>query len=59
MLDEKMNEYDKKFNESFPTYPLLMEKTEDEVIKIIDECLTKNKDVYELGYLEDDNGILY
>ena len=36
---------------AFPTIPLLMELGDEETIKIINDCIEKNKDVYDLGYL--------
>lgn len=44
--------YDQTFGQdTFPTIPLLMDIGDEETIKIINECVEKNKDVYELGYL--------
>lgn len=59
MLDEKMTEYAKKFDDGFPMIPLGWGRSEEEIIAIIDECLQKNKDVYDLGYVEDDSEIDY
>lgn len=53
MLKKKMAEYSEKFDDGFPMIPLGWGKSEDEVIKIIDECLRENKDVYEMGFLAD------
>lgn len=58
-LETKMQEYVKKFNDGFPTIPLARGRSDQEVIEIIDECLAKNKDVYELGYLSNDSDIDY
>ncbi len=44
-----MFEYEGKFKEVFPTIPLC--GNPDEAIKIIKDCLVKEKDVYEMGYL--------
>jgi hypothetical protein len=54
MLEQKMKEYTKRFNDGFPTIPLAWSRSDAELIKIIDECLAKGKDVYELGYVEDE-----
>lgn len=42
--------YEVKFGDMFPTFPM-MGYSEEEMIKIIEECIEKNKDVYDLGYL--------
>ena len=49
----KIDEYDKRFKGGFPSIPLCLSRPSDEVIKIIDDCLTQGKNVYELGYLPD------
>ena len=59
MLDEKMKEYAEKFGDMFPTIPLAWGRSTKEVIEIIDDCLEKGKDVYALGYVEDDTDIEY
>lgn len=59
MIDEKMMEYAKRFDDGFPMIPLGWGRTEQEVIEIIDECLKKGKDVYELGYVKDDLDVIY
>lgn len=43
--------YESKFKVSFPTIPILLQKTDEEVMEIISKCVSENKDVYELGYL--------
>lgn len=53
-LNEKIQIYENKIGEEFPTYPLVLERTEEEVIDIIDKCLEKGKNVYELKYLKED-----
>lgn len=52
-MPEKLEEYRKKFNEGFPMIPLSWGRTESELIAIIDECIKKNKTVYDLGYVND------
>lgn len=59
MLEEKLNQYEKAFDEGFPTYPLMLSKTDDEIIEVIDKCLDSGKDVYELGILKDDHDAKY
>ena len=53
-FEEKLNMYEKTFGESFPTYPLMLSKTDEEMIEIIDRCLDAEQDVYEMGILKDD-----
>lgn len=59
MLEEKLIMYEKTFGDSFPTYPLCLTRSDEEVIKIIDRCLDEEKTVYELGYLKEDDDIQY
>lgn len=59
MLEEYMMKYKEAFLDSFPMIPLGWGRTENEVIAIIKECLEKKKDVYELGYIDDDEDILF
>ena len=58
-MDEKLQEYANKFGEGFPMMPVAWGRTEEEVIRIIDECIVKDKDVYELGYVEEDDNVIY
>ena len=53
MFKEKQREYVKRFDDSFPMIPLVWGRSEEELESIIDECLEKGKDVYELGYVDD------
>lgn len=46
--------YAEMFDDGFPTIPLATGRTDAEVAEIIKECLSKNKDVYALGYCKDD-----
>lgn len=48
---DAVDEYNARFKDGFPTIPLL-DRDGDEVLSIIHDCLTNNKDVYEAGYLE-------
>ena len=59
MLDKLLEEYIDKFGEGFPTYQVLRDKTEEESIKIIQECIDKGKDAYELGFCTLDDDIEY
>lgn len=58
-MDDYLQKYIEMFGDGFPMIPLGMSRTEDEVVEIIKECLEKGKDVYELGYVEDDDEIMY
>lgn len=58
-MKEALKRYLETFGDNFPTIPLLIDLNEEECMKIIDECIKKKKDVYELGYLEDDLDIFY
>lgn len=53
-MDEILNEYADKFNENFPIVSF-MGTPEDEIIKIVRNCIDKNKP-YEMNYEE---GVLY
>lgn len=50
-LDEALKSYEKKFDDSFPTVPLLLHGSDEEVIEIINKCIAEGKDVYDMGYL--------
>lgn len=50
-LDKALNLYEKTFDDSFPTIPLLLERSDEEVIEIIGKCIDENKDVYDMNYL--------
>ena len=52
---EKMDSYSEAFGSRFPTIPLMLNRTEGEIIGIIDRCIGEGKSVYELGYLPDPN----
>lgn len=58
-LEEKLAAYERMFGEGFPTYPLMLSKSDDELVEIIDMCLDTKKDVYDLGILKDDPDLLY
>lgn len=59
---DKMNEalelYEKTFDDSFPTIPM-SGKSPDEIIEIINKCVSEKKDVYDMGYLSLDNNTIY
>ncbi len=60
-LHEALKAYDEEeaFEDTFPTIPLLLGNSEEEVIEMINECIKNKKDVYEMGYLTLDPDIIY
>lgn len=58
-MDEKLDAYADKFGDGFPMIPLAWGRTEEEIIDIIDNCLKNGKDVFEMGYVDDDNDVMY
>lgn len=57
-FDNTLELYEKTFDDSFPMFSMSGTPPK-EVIKIINECIEKNKDVYDLGYLTLDGDTLY
>lgn len=57
--EELQRQYYEKFGESVPTYQICRGRTDAEIDKIVRECLTKGKDVYELGYCTLDDDVEY
>lgn len=56
--NQAIEEYNKVFEDGFPSIPLL-KKPESEIIEMVETCIRENKDVYEMGYLESDDGVIY
>lgn len=54
-LDDYLMLYLEKFGEGFSMYQLGRGKSNSEIIDIIKDCLEKNADVYEAGYLAEDS----
>ena len=50
-LDGALKKYEDRFDDSFPTVPLMLSRTDAEVIAIIQNCLDEDKDVYDLRYM--------
>ena len=46
--------YERTFDDSFPLSSMIT-KPSDEVVKIINECVSEKKDVYDMGYLSLDD----
>ena len=59
MLEAKSDEYEELFSDQFPTYPLMLARTEEQTIEIINDCIKNGKNVYQMDYLEDSLDILY
>lgn len=53
-LLQALDLYEKTFDDSFPTIPM-SGRTEEEMIDIINECVSAKKDVYDMGYLNLDD----
>ena len=49
-LDEALKVYEETFDDSFPMFPM-MGTPPDEVVKMINKCVSEKKDVYDMGYL--------
>lgn len=43
--------YENTFDDSFPTIPM-SGRTEEEMIDMINKCVSEKKDVYEMDYLD-------
>ena len=43
--------YKNTFDDSFPTIPMIG-RTEEEMIDMINKCVSEKKDVYDMGYLD-------
>ena len=59
MFETKLDEYEKMFGDQFPTYPLMLTRTKEQAIDLIDSCIENGKNVYQMSYLEDDSDIAY
>ena len=57
-LDEALELYEETFDDSFPMFSFSGKKPE-EVVKIINKCVSEKKDVYDMGYLSLDEDNLY
>ncbi len=54
----KMKEYESFFKTSFPSF-CFMHLPPEKIVDVIDECLEKEKDVYDLGFVSDDKDLNY
>lgn len=58
-IDKAIELYEKTFHDSFPTIPVLRDKSKIEVMEIINKCISEGKDVYDMGDLSLDNDSIY
>ena len=58
-VDRMMIEYAKRFGDGFPAFQIMRTRSDDEIVVIIEDCLEKGKDAYELGYVSDNEEIEY
>lgn len=58
-LDKLLLQYAKTFGEGFPTFQLLRSRTTEEGIDLVQMCLDKGKDAYELGLVTLDEDTEY
>ena len=50
-LLQALDLYEKAFDDSFPTVPM-SGHTEEEIIDMINKCVSAKKDVHDMGYLD-------
>ena len=50
-LLQALDLYEKALDDSFPTVPM-SGHTEEEIIDMINKCVSAKKDVYDMGYLD-------
>lgn len=55
MLDNWLKKYAEKFDDGFPMIPIGWGRTEEEIIELIKNCISENKDVYEMGLVKEEN----
>lgn len=52
-LLQALEQYEQVFDDFFPTVPM-SGHTEEEMIDMIDQCISAKKDIYDMGYLDID-----
>lgn len=52
-LLQALEQYEQVFDDSFPTIPM-SGHTEEEMIDMINKCISEKKDAYDMGYLDID-----
>lgn len=55
MLDNWLKKYAEKFDDGFPMIPLGWGRTEEEIIELIKNCISNNKNVYEMGLVKEED----
>lgn len=55
MLDNWLKKYAEKFDDGFPMIPLGWGRTEEEIIELIKNCISNNKNAYEMGLVKEKN----
>lgn len=55
MIDNWLKKYAEKFEDGFPMMPLGWGRTEEEVIELIKNCISNNKNAYEMGFVKEDD----
>lgn len=49
-IEEALNLYLQIFDDGFPTIPLRYSRSDEEILKMINNCIEQKKDVFQLGY---------
>lgn len=57
-LDKALELYEQTFDDSFPMFSM-MTKPPDEVVDIINKCVSAKKDVYDMAYLSLNDDTMY
>lgn len=57
-LKTAMDKYKKQFGDEFPTF-CFMHLSFEEMVSIIEQCLDAEKDVYEMGHLDEGGQVMY
>lgn len=55
MLDNWLKKYAEKFDDGFPMIPLGWGRTEEEIIEMIKNCISNNKNAYEMGLVKEED----
>lgn len=55
MLDSWLKKYAEKFDDGFPMIPLGWGRTEEEIIELIKNCISNNKNAYEMGLVKEED----
>lgn len=58
-LQKALKKYYDMFGDGFPTVPLFWGGTEEEHLKMVNECIKQKKTATEMGYYHESNDLLY